>query len=137
MVFHFSIIGLKVEFSNVDITLSISTLLLGLMRGILWFIFFIYRHEKLFFFFLRLLFAVWVCFCLILRFCWLQICQYAKIVNYYSGIWTGAQGKIFAAGTSHVKLLHFSVLDKVLSVKRFSLFISKHAPIPELFASMT
>ena len=51
MAFHFSIIGLKVEFSNVDITQSISTLLPRLMRGILWFIFYIYRHEKLLFFF--------------------------------------------------------------------------------------
>ena len=48
MAFHFSIIGLKVEFSNADITQSISTLLPRLMRVILWFIFFIYRHEKLF-----------------------------------------------------------------------------------------
>ena len=87
------------------------------MRGILWFIFSYKDMESFSFVFLRLLFGVWVCFCLILGFWW----QYAKIVSYYSGIWTWAQGKVFAAGTSYVKLLHFSVLDKVLWVKRFSL----------------
>ena len=46
-------------------------------------------------------------------------------------------GKVFAAGTPHVKLPHFPVLDKVLWVKRFSVFISEHAAMSELFASMT
>ena len=70
-------------------TLSFSPLLSGLMRDILRFICFIFRHEKLLFFFLfflRLLFTVWACYCLILRFCWLQSFQYAKIVNYYSAL---------------------------------------------------
>ena len=49
-------------------TISISTLLSGIMLGILRFISLIYRLEKLF---LGLLFAVLVCCCLILRFCWL------------------------------------------------------------------
>ena len=132
MAFHFSIISLKVEFSNVDITQSISTLLPRLMPGILWFIFFIYRHEKLLFFF----FTAFT-FSLGLLLPDSTICHYVKIVNYYSGIWRWAQGTIFAAGTPHVKLLNFSVLDKVLWVKCFSLFISKHAAIPEWFASMT
>ena len=66
-------------------TLSISPLLSGLMRGILRFIFFICKHKKLLSF-LRLLVGVWVCYCLILEFCFLQNCQYAKIVNYYSDI---------------------------------------------------
>ena len=55
------------------------------MRGILRFIFFICKHKKLLPF-LRLLVGVWVCYCLILGFCFLQNCQYAKIVNYYSDI---------------------------------------------------
>ena len=72
-------------------TLSISPLLSGLMRGILRFMFHFQTWKASFFFsfsffFLRLLFTVWVCYCLILRFRWLQSFQYAKIVNYYSAL---------------------------------------------------
>ena len=55
----------------------------------------------------------------------LSTCQ---IVNYYSisqTFWRWAQAKVFAAGTPHVELLYFSVLDKVLWVKCFSLFYFK------------
>ena len=52
----------------------------------------------------------------------LSVSQNSESQNYYSGIWRWAQGKVFVAGTPHMKLLHFSVLDKVFWVKRFSLF---------------
>ena len=55
----------------------------------------------------------------------LSVCQ---MVNYYSisqTFWRWAQGKLFATATPHLELLHFSVLDKVLWVKCFSLFYFK------------
>ena len=114
--------GLKVELSNVVITLyQVTHLLFETMQGILRFIIFTWRREK---HFLWLLFGVRIC--LMLRFCWLQSCQYAKIVNYYSDFRRWAQVKVFAASYSSVELLHFSVLDKFSWVKCFSLFISTY-----------
>ena len=110
-------------------TPSISPLLSGLMRDILRFIFFIWRYEKLFFFFLsRLLFPVRVCYCLILSFLLAAKLSVCQIENYYSTsqtYWRWAQGKVFATGTHHVELIQFSVLDKVLWVKCFSFFYFK------------
>ena len=84
---------------------------------------------KAFFFFLsRLLFPVWVCYCLILSFLLAAKLSVCQIENYYSTsqtYWRWAQGKVFATGTHHVELIQFSVLDKVLWVKCFSLFYFK------------
>ena len=110
-------------------TLSISPLFSGLMRDILRFIFFMWRYEKLLFFFLsRLLFPVRVFYCLILSFLLAAKLSVCQIVNYYSTsqtFWRWVQGKVFATGTHHVELLQFSVLGKVLWVKCFSLFYFK------------
>ena len=115
-------------------TLSISTFLPGLMGGIWRFIFFICTYENPFF-------TAFICSSDLLQpdstICWLLSYQYDKILNYYSDIYRWAQGKVFAVGTTHVKLLHFYVLHKVLCVKCFSLFISKHVAIPELFTPRT
>ena len=43
-------------------------------------------------------------------------------MSYYPDIWRWAQGKVFVAGTPRVKLPHFSVVNKFLWVKCFSLF---------------
>ena len=100
-------------------TLWISTLLSGLMRGILRFIFFICRHEK-FSLFLR----TFVCISGLLlpdstillavtfaKIC--TVCQNSELLLRYSDILRWAQGRVF---TPYVKLLHFSVLGKVLCV---------------------
>ena len=111
-------------------TLLISPLLSGLRRDILRFTFFICRHRKPFF--SRLLFAVRVYYCLILSFCWLQGCPYDKywIITLLIRHSRGEHKVVFVASTPHVELLHFSVLDKLLWVKCFSLCYSKHMAIP-------
>ena len=116
-------------------TLSIFALLSGLMRGTLRFVFSICRHEKLLFL------TAFVCSLglllpdfTILLVVQLSVCQNSTLLHRHPG--GEAQGSVFAAGTPHAELLHFSMLDKVLWVKCFSLFISKHVAIPELFVCL-
>ena len=49
--------------------------------------------------------------------------------------WRVGHGKVFAANSSHVELLYFSVLEKFLWLKCFLLF--KTCSNPELFASVS
>ena len=95
------------------------------MRDILRFIFSFADIKSFFFFF----FTAFVCSLglllpdsTILLAAKLSVCQNSEFTQTF-GKW--AQGNVFAAGTTHVELLHFSVLGKVLWVKCLSLFYFK------------
>ena len=102
------------------------------MQGILRFIIFTCRREK---HFLWLLFAVRIC--LMLRFCWLLSCQYAKIVNYYSDIPEVSTSQSVCCQLSLCGTPTFFCARQVFMDKMFFAFYFNIYSDPELFASLT
>ena len=110
MVPHFSVIDLKMKFLNMlsshTVNLSIkllSILFSGIIQLVSRLIATIFRRQK----FLRLFLLVWVFYCLILEFCWLQSCHYANNDN--------CSGIIGACGTP-------------------TFFCARQKPIPKTFS---